>query len=192
MMNFIETPLKGAFIIEISPLKDHRGFFERMFCKKELSAIGFTKEIVQVNHSYTLKKGTVRGLHFQRPPFAETKIIRCIKGSVFDIAVDIRKESPTFLHWYGVELTEDNNKLYYLPEGFAHGFQTLQANTELLYFHSEYFNHQSEGALNFNDPILKLVLPLQITDMSERDRMHPFIVDPVYELPDFDSPFLIG
>lgn len=184
-MKFTETPLKGAYIIDIEPILDNRGLFERMYCKKELSVIGFTKEIVQINHSYTIKRGTVRGMHFQKTPYAETKIIKCIRGSAFDLAVDIRKESPTYLRWYGVELTEDNNKMNFLPEGFAHGFQTLQANTELLYFHSEYYNPQNEGAINIKDPIIKLVLPLQISDISDRDNKYPFINDPATDLPNF-------
>jgi dTDP-4-dehydrorhamnose 3,5-epimerase len=185
MMVFTETPLKGSYSIELNPLKDNRGYFERLFCKKELSTIGFTKEIVQTNHSYTFKKGTFRGLHFQCPPYTETKIIKCIKGSIYDIAIDIRKGSPTFLHWCGVELTENNNKMLFLPEGYAHGFQTLQDNTELLYFHSEYYNPESEGGLNYKDPILKLVLPFEITDISERDNKHSFLLDPANELPNF-------
>lgn len=184
-MKFTKTPLHGAFIVNIEPAKDNRGLFERLFCKKELSAIGFTKDIVQINHSITVKKGTLRGLHYQRPPYAETKFVKCIRGSVFDIAVDIRKASPTFLHWYGIELTEENSKMFYLPEGFAHGFQTLQANSELLYFHSEYYNHQNEGALNYKEPFLRLVLPLEITDISDRDNTHPFLIDPLADLPIF-------
>jgi dTDP-4-dehydrorhamnose 3,5-epimerase len=185
MIRFIDSPLKGVYIIELNPLKDNRGYFERLFCKEEFSAIGFTKEIVQINLSHSVKRGTVRGLHFQQPPHAETKFIKCIKGSVFDVAVDIRKESPTFLHWYGIELSDANNKMVYLPEGFAHGFQTLEANTELLYFHSEFHDNQNERILNINDPILNLALPIEITDISERDRMQAFMIDPVAEMPVF-------
>jgi len=184
-MKFSETGLKGAYTIELNPLTDNRGLFERLFCKKELSAIGFNKEIVQINHSYTFKKGTLRGLHFQRPPYAEIKFIKCIKGSVFDVAVDIRKESPTFLHWFGVELAEDNNKMYYLPEGFAHGFQTLKSNTELLYFHTGYYNPGSEVGINYSDPFLDLKFPLKVTEISVRDKSHSYLSDPYTELPDF-------
>jgi len=184
-MNFFETPLKGSYIIEINPLKDNRGYFERLYCKKEMHVIGFTKEIIQINHSFSVKKGTLRGMHFQKPPYAEAKFIKCIKGSVLDIAVDIRMKSPTFLSWFSVELTENNNRMYYLPEGFAHGFQTLQENTELLYFHSEFYNPENEGAINYKDPILNLTLNHEITDISKRDSKQPFIIDPFAELPNY-------
>ena len=120
---FRETPLKESYIIEPVIFTDKRGFFSRNFCKNELSEIGFNKNIVQINHSKTLKKGMIRGLHYQLSPFAETKIVKCIRGKIFDVIVDLRKNSPTFLKWFSVELSEDNRKLIYIPEGFAHGFQ---------------------------------------------------------------------
>jgi dTDP-4-dehydrorhamnose 3,5-epimerase len=184
-MNFKETPLKDSYIIQIDPHKDDRGFFERLFCKKELLTIGFSKEIVQINHSFSKKKGTLRGMHYQLPPFTETRIIKCIRGSVFDVAVDLRKNSPTFLKYFGIKLTEDNNRMLFIPEGFAHGFQTLKSNTELLYFHTGYYNPGMEAAINYADPFVDLKLPLKVTEISTRDKNHPYLKNPQSELPDF-------
>jgi dTDP-4-dehydrorhamnose 3,5-epimerase len=174
-MNFRETILKGCFVIETNPSIDNRGFFERVFCKEEFSRLNFKPEIVQINHSYTKLKGSVRGLHFQNPPYIESKIIKCIKGSVYDIIVDIRKDSNTFLQWISLELSASNNKMIYIPDGFAHGFQTLMDNTELLYFHTNFYNKEAEGALNVLDEKLVIKLPLEISEISEKDRHHKFI-----------------
>lgn len=174
-MKFKETPIKNLYTIELQPNIDDRGFFVRSFCKKELAEIGLNKEIVQVNHSATLQKGSFRGFHFQYPPYAETKIIRCIKGRVLDFAIDIRKNSPTFLQHFSIELSEENFRALYLPEGFAHGFQVLSENSEMLYFHTEFYNKNGEGALNYSDPKLKIELPLEITEISDRDKNHKFI-----------------
>jgi dTDP-4-dehydrorhamnose 3,5-epimerase len=186
-MIFNETPLKGVYIIEIEPHFDNRGYFERLICRKELLAIGLSKEIVQVNHSFSKKRGTLRGLHFQVPPFCETRIIKCIRGSVFDVAVDLRKEAPTFLKWFGLELTEENNRMLFIPEGFAHGFQTLKSNTELLYFHTGYYNPSAEAAVNYSDPVIKIKFPLKVTEISVRDQSHSYLTDPRTELPEFKS-----
>jgi dTDP-4-dehydrorhamnose 3,5-epimerase len=187
MMKFIESKIKGHYVIEVDQFRDTRGLFERIFCKQEFSAIGFHQEIVQINHSLSVKKGTVRGMHFQIPPFDEIKIIKCIKGSVYDIAIDLHKESSTFLKWQEVELTDENNKMVLIPAGFAHGFQTLRDNSELLYFHTGYYNPENERALNYMDPRLKLVFPLKISEISERDKCHPFINDPVNDIPFFHN-----
>jgi dTDP-4-dehydrorhamnose 3,5-epimerase len=184
-MIFKETPLKDVYIIENEPHHDNRGYFERLYCKNELLAIGLFKEIVQVNHSFSKKRGTLRGLHFQVPPSTETRIIKCIKGSVFDVALDLRKKSPTFLEWYGIELNAENNRMLFIPEGFAHGFQTLKSNTELLYFHTGYYNQSKEGAVNYSDPLFKIQIPLKVTEISERDKNHLYITDSETELPDF-------
>ncbi|CAN2039938.1 dTDP-4-dehydrorhamnose 3,5-epimerase [Candidatus Magnetomoraceae bacterium gMMP-15] len=176
-MKFIETKLKGAFIIEIDPFLDHRGMFARIFCKKELKAVGLDKNIVQINHSSSRQKGTIRGLHYQKPPKAEIKIVKCIKGAVYDVLVDIRKNSPTFLKWYGIEISRKNMKLIYIPEGFAHGFQVIEENSELLYFHTEFYCPEYEGAINYNDPMVCINWPLEITEVSERDRNHLFLTD---------------
>jgi dTDP-4-dehydrorhamnose 3,5-epimerase len=184
-MIFNQIPLKDAYVIEIEPHQDNRGYFERLICRNEMMGIGLTKEIVQINHSFSKQKGTLRGMHYQVPPFTETRIIKCIKGSVFDVAIDIRKESPTFLKWFGLELTEGNNRMLFIPEGFAHGFQTLKNNSELLYFHTGYYNPQAEAAINYSDPLLKIKFPLKVTEISDRDKSHTFITDPHKELPDF-------
>ncbi len=174
-MIFHKTPMKGAHVIELEPFKDERGMFSRLFCKEELEKIGHTGEIVQVNHSVTREKGALRGMHYQRPPHAEIKIVRCIRGAVFDVMVDIRKGSDTFLKWFGVELTRENNKAVYIPQGFAHGFQVLAPDSELLYFHAEFYSPEHEGALCFEDPAVGIEWPLEVTDISGRDRSHPFI-----------------
>ena len=139
-MKFTSTKLSGAYIIELEPIRDERGFFVRMFCKNDFKQIGFGKEIVQINHSLTRKKGAVRGLHYQLPPACETKIIRCVHGAVFDVMIDIRAGSPTFLQWFGMELSESNMRMALIPEGFAHGFQTLAENAELLYHHTAFYS----------------------------------------------------
>lgn len=174
-MKFTETKLKNLFVIELTPYKDDRGMFSRLFCKNEFKEINFLKDIVQINHSITKKTGAIRGLHFQHPPKSETKIIRCLKGSIFDVAVDIRKNSPTFLQWHGEILSGANMKSYYLPDGFAHGFQVLEENSELLYLHTEFYNPDYEGGLNYKDPALNIKWPLSTSDVSERDENFPFI-----------------
>jgi dTDP-4-dehydrorhamnose 3,5-epimerase len=176
-MKFIETKLKGAYSIELNPKIDNRGFFLRAFCKNDFKEIGFNKEIVQINHTQTQKKGAFRGFHFQYPPFAETKIIRCIKGKVLDVFIDLRLNSPTFLKNCMIELSADNFKTVLIPEGFAHGFQVLEDNSEMIYFHTAFYNQESEGALNYLDHKLNITLPIAITEISDRDNNHPFIND---------------
>jgi dTDP-4-dehydrorhamnose 3,5-epimerase len=174
-VKFTETILKGSFTIELVPFFDERGGFVRTFCKREFSEINHTKEFVQLNQSYNTKKGTLRGLHYQVPPFSEMKLIRCVKGAVWDVIVDIRHNSPTFLKHYGVELSEQNRKMIYVPEGFAHGFQTLEDNSELVYHHTEYYAPNSEAGLNYLDPILKIEWPLPVSVISEKDKNNKFI-----------------
>jgi dTDP-4-dehydrorhamnose 3,5-epimerase len=174
-MTFLETKLKGSYVIEPSPLVDDRGWFARTFCKKEFSDIDHTKEWVQQNHSFTAKKGTIRGLHYQISPFSEIKLVRCIRGEVFDIIVDLRFGSPTFLNWFGVELSAKNRKMIYVPEGFAHGFQALTNNCELIYLHSEYYKPNSESGILYNDPKINVNWPIQVSEISERDKNHPLL-----------------
>jgi dTDP-4-dehydrorhamnose 3,5-epimerase len=174
-MKFIKTPLKGAFIIELEPFRDERGFFARTFCKREFAAIGHSKEFVQFNHSMTFKKGTLRGMHYQVPPNTEIKLIRCISGRVYDVIIDLRKNSPTFLQYYGVILSAENLKMIYVPEGFAHGFQTLEDNTQLIYHHTAYYTPSDERGLNYNDTILDIKWPLEPKNMSEKDQKYTFI-----------------
>lgn len=174
-MKFEKTPLSGSYIIEPEPRVDKRGWFSRVFCKKEFLQIDHQKEWVQINHSFTIKKGSIRGLHFQLPPFSEIKLVRCISGSVYDVIVDIRKQSPTFLHWFGVELSSENKRMIYIPEGFAHGFQTLTDNCELIYHHSAFFEARADAGLNYADKELNISWPLNVTEMSDRDKSHPML-----------------
>jgi dTDP-4-dehydrorhamnose 3,5-epimerase len=169
-MKFVKTPLSGAYIVQLEPIRDERGFFARMFCKNDFKKIGFDKEIVQINHSLTRQKGAIRGLHYQHPPACETKIIRCIHGAVFDVMVDIRAGSPTFLQWFGVELTEENMRMVFIPEGLAHGFQVLAENSGLLYHHSAFYSAEHERGLRFDDPLLTIRWPLSAGVVSAKDQ----------------------
>jgi len=174
-MNFIETPITGAYVIELESFQDERGLFTRAFCQKEFEAIGFHKQIVQINHSVTIQKGTIRGMHYQLPPACETKIIRCVQGKVLDIMVDLRANSSTFMKWHGVELSKENQCMAFIPDGFAHGFQTLTDNSELIYLSTEFYNMKHERGLRFNDPTLEIKWPLPVNVISAKDKSHPFI-----------------
>src|SRR5258707_10517512 len=138
-MIFTTAPLAGAWLIDLEPFSDERGWFARFYCKNEFQQIGHTKEWVQLNHSISYIRGTVRGMHFQHPPYREIKMVRCIAGTVFDVIVDLRRDSPTFQQWFGAELSAKNNRMLYIPEGFAHGFQTLEENSALIYHHTEFY-----------------------------------------------------
>jgi dTDP-4-dehydrorhamnose 3,5-epimerase len=177
MEKFTITPtfIEKLLVIERTLTKDTRGYFSRFYCSQEFEKLGISKPISQINHTLTLNKGAVRGLHFQYPPFCEVKIVSCLKGEIFDVAVDLRRESQTFLKWFGVCLSAENNKSFLIPEGFAHGFQALTDNCELIYLHTSPYQAKFEGALNINDPILGISWPLEITDISERDKSHEFI-----------------
>lgn len=175
IMRFSETPIPGAFEVHLSPLKDDRGVFTRIFCGNEFEQAGFQKNIVQVNHSVNRARGTVRGMHFQYPPHSEIKIIRCIKGKVFDVVVDIRKNSPTFMQWYAVELSPEKYNMILIPEGCAHGFQALEEDSELLYFHSEFYHPESEGAFRFDDPFINIQWPLPAVQVSAKDKSYPLL-----------------
>lgn len=173
----LTTPIQGLAVVQRKPLGDTRGYFERFFCQEELHDLLKGKFIVQVNHSLTTMRGTVRGLHFQHPPNAETKFVACIRGEVFDVAVDLRKGSPTFLHWYAEVLTADNHKTMVIPEGFAHGFQALTDDCDLIYLCTAAYRAEAEGALNAKDPCLSISWPLTITEQSARDASHPMLRD---------------
>lgn len=168
----IETPLAGLRVVERIPLGDDRGFLARMFCADELAAAGWRGPVAQSNLTLTRQPGTVRGLHFQHPPHAERKLIHCIRGAVWDVAIDVRAGSPTFLQWFAHELSAENNLAMLIPEGFAHGFQSLVADCELLYFHNSPHAPGSEGALNATDPRLGINWPLPISARSARDQGH--------------------
>lgn len=175
-MKFHHTPLAGLTLIETTPIQDERGRFTRVFCEAECSELRPDLHWTQINVSTTTHKGTVRGMHFQYPPAAEAKLIRCLQGRVFDVAVDLRARSPTFLHWHGVELSEDGPTQYFIPEGFAHGFQVLTDHAQLLYLHTAAWNRQYEGTLRHDDPVLSIAWPLPVTQVSEKDR-HTALLD---------------
>ncbi len=174
-MKFFELNLADAFVIAPEPFTDERGSFSRIFCQDELRQIGHTEPIAQINHSRNIEKGTVRGLHFQYPPKAEIKIVKCIHGTVFDVIVDIRKNSPTFLGWHAETLSTENMKMMYIPKGFAHGFQTLEPDSELIYFSSCPYSPEFESALRYDDPVIGIQWPVSVSTVSERDRSHPGI-----------------
>ncbi|MBC16636.1 dTDP-4-dehydrorhamnose 3,5-epimerase [Pseudodesulfovibrio profundus] len=170
-----DLPLAGLLLLESEPFRDDRGQFSRLFCRNELSERGVGMNIAQINHSLTRKVGSIRGMHFQRPPHAEIKIIRCLRGKCFDVAVDLRPESDTYLKWHGEILEGHDNKALLIPEGFAHGFQVLEADTELLYLHSEFYTPEVEAGVRFDDPQLAIEWPLPPSEISDRDATLPFI-----------------
>jgi len=163
------TPLPGVSLIKRQRLGDHRGFLARLFCAEELATAGFDEPIAQINHTCTQRQGTVRGLHYQRPPHAEIKLVSCIRGQVWDVAVDLRQGSPTFLHWHAQVLSADNALALLIPKGFAHGFQALSDDAELLYCHSAAHAAQAESGLNPQDERLAIAWPLPVAEMSARD-----------------------
>jgi dTDP-4-dehydrorhamnose 3,5-epimerase len=169
-MIFTETSLPGAFIVDLERRGDERGFFARSFCQREFEARGLKPLIAQANVSFNVHRGTVRGLHFQYPPAAETKYIRCSRGAIVDVIVDLRPESPTYLQHVAVELTADNRRGLYVPERFAHGYQVLEDNTETTYEVGEFYTPSAESGLRFDDPRLGISCPLPATDMSPKDR----------------------
>lgn len=170
---FHATPLSGLVVIERGPIVDDRGFFCRFYCSDEFHEAGLWKPIVQINHTLTRKRGSIRGLHFQRPPHLEAKVVSCLKGEIFDVAVDLRKGSPSFLRWHGEKLSESNRKSLLVPEGFAHGFQTLTGECELIYLHTAFYARDAEGGLDALDPRLAIDWPLGFTELFDRDRTHP-------------------
>jgi len=174
-MKFSSTPLAGSFIIDLEPLSDDRGWFARTYCKKEFEQIGHHKEWVQLNHSFTAAKGSVRGMHFQYPPHTEIKMVRCIAGAIFDVIIDVRTGSSTFLQWFGTELSAANKKMLYIPAGFAHGFQTQTENCELIYHHTSFYTHGAEGGLRYDDEKLGIKWPLPFAEISDRDKNYQLI-----------------
>jgi dTDP-4-dehydrorhamnose 3,5-epimerase len=169
-MIFTETALPSAYIIDIEPRTDSRGFFARAFCQKEFAAHGLKPVIAQANLAFNLKKGTLRGMHFQFPPMAETKLVRCTRGAILDIIVDLRPESPTYLQHIAVELNQENYRALYVPERFAHGYQALEDKTETSYQVGEFYGPGFEGGLLYNDPRLGLEWPLPVSVISEKDQ----------------------
>ena len=174
-MHVRPTGIAGAMVVEGQPHTDHRGAFSRLFCERELAEVVGDRHVVQINHSRTHAVGAVRGMHFQHPPHAEMKMVRCVRGRVWDVLVDLRAGSPTFLHWHAEELSPDTSRMLVIPEGCAHGFQVLEADSELLYLHTAFYTPASEGALRYDDPLLAIPWPLPVTDLSERDKTHALL-----------------
>jgi dTDP-4-dehydrorhamnose 3,5-epimerase len=168
-----DLPLAGLKLVQRQRLGDARGFLSRLFCADELVAAGCIKPVIQINHTYTAKRGTVRGMHFQHAPHAEMKLINCIRGEIWDVAVDLRENSPTFLKWHAERLSAENGLALLVPEGFAHGFQALTDDVEMLYCHTMSYNASAEAGVNPQDLMLDIEWPLEITEISMRDQNHP-------------------
>jgi dTDP-4-dehydrorhamnose 3,5-epimerase len=168
-------PLSGLKLVERQRMGDARGFLSRLFCSHELALAGWTEPIAQINHSYTARRGTVRGMHFQYPPHTDAKLVSCLRGVVWDVAVDLRAGSPTFLQWHAQQLSPDNGCAMLIPAGFAHGFQTLSDDVELIYCHAAAHTPDFEGAFDALDPRLAIAWPLAIAERSARDQSHPLL-----------------
>ncbi len=174
-MKFVETPLQGAYIIELEPVEDERGFFARSWCEDEFRAHGLNAKLAQCGISFNKKRGTLRGLHYQEKPYEEVKLVRCVKGAIYDVILDIRPGSDTFKQWTAVELTGDNRKALYVPKGFAHGFQTLEDHTEVLYQISEAYHPEYARGVRWDDPSLEIIWPLQTECVASRDASFPYL-----------------
>lgn len=172
-MLFDECKLKGAFVIDPEKREDQRGFFARAWCRKEFEAHGLNSDCVQVNVGYNRTGGTLRGMHFQIAPHAEAKLVRCTRGAVYDVIIDLRPDSPTYREWVGVELTADNHRMLYVPEGFAHGYQTLTADTEISYQTSQFYHAEAARGVRHNDPAFGILWPRKVELISEADRSWP-------------------
>ena len=172
-MDLIKTSIKDCFLIKIDKFNDDRGFFSRAFCKKVLGKKKILNNIKQINFSFSKKKGTIRGLHYQKKPFQEMKIIYCIKGEIYDVIVDLRKKSKTYKKYLGFKISADDRNGIIVPKGCAHGFQTLKSNSEVVYFTTEYYNKSKETGLNFLDPSIKIKWPLKVSEISEKDLYSP-------------------
>ncbi|MFM0559303.1 dTDP-4-dehydrorhamnose 3,5-epimerase [Paraburkholderia sediminicola] len=182
-MNIEPTAIAGVKVVQATPFADQRGVFQRVFCDRELEAVIGGRHLVQINHSRTMNVGAVRGMHFQRTPHAEMKLVRCLRGKVWDVAVDLRADSPTFLRWHAEELSFDNGRMLVIPEGCAHGFQVLEPESELLYLHTAHYEPAAEGAARYDDPRIGITWPLPISEVSQRDRLHPLLSNEFRGLP---------
>jgi len=181
-MIFTETPIPGAYVIELDKRGDDRGFFARAFCVNEFDAHGLDRNVAQINNSLSAERGTLRGMHYQLPPQAETKIVRCVRGSLWDVILDLRQGSATFGHWHGAELSAANRKMMYVPKGFAHGFLTLEDNTEVFYLVTAFYAPELERGVRWNDPRFGIRWPFEPVVISDKDR----------NLPDFDPARHLG
>ena len=172
-MIFTETELAGAFLVELKKIEDHRGFFSRGWCQDEFRAHGLNPNMLQLNIGFSHRKGTLRGMHFQRAPHAEAKFVRCTRGAIFDVIVDLRTDSPTYRKWIGVELTSDNGRMLYAPEGFAHGYQTLVDDSEMYYMTTGLYAKDAATGVRFDDPAFRINWPLSVEVISDADRGWP-------------------
>jgi dTDP-4-dehydrorhamnose 3,5-epimerase len=172
-MIFTETKLKGAFIIDIKRIEDDRGFFARAWCQNEFKAYSLNTNMVQMNVAFSHKRGTIRGMHYQKSPWQEAKLVRCTNGAIYDLIIDLRRDSPTHKQWIGVELTEENRRMLYAPEGFAHGYQTLEDNTEMYYQTTQFYAPEFARGVRFDDPVFGIVWPIEIAVISQQDREWP-------------------
>lgn len=178
-MKFIETRLKGVFEIDLNPKCDQRGFFARSWCRTEFAERGLNPALAQCNISFNKRRGTLRGMHYQEAPYAEAKLVRCIRGAIYDVALDLRPGSPTFRNWVASVLTSENRRALYIPEGCAHGFQTLEDNTELFYQMSEFYKEGLGRGVRWDDPAFGIDWPLEVHAISERDQTYPaFQIEP--------------
>jgi len=180
---FIPTTLPFLLVVKRKAIEDHRGFLSRIYCAEEFREAGFDKPIIQINHTYIKMKGALRGLHFQYYPHAEAKLVTCINGEVFDVAVDLRRDSPTFLQWHSEILSGANRRSLLIPEGYAHGFQTLTENCELIYLHTAVYQPEAEGGIRYNDPAVQISWPHRVTGISQRDASHPLLSDSFKGIP---------
>lgn len=171
-MRFIDTPLADLAVVEPEPVEDARGFFARTYCSEAFRERGMQRYFPQCNTSFNLRKGTIRGLHFQKTPHEEAKLVRCVRGSIFDVAVDLRRHSPTFLRWFGVELNQDNRRALYVPRGFAHGFQTLSDASEVLYMMGEKYRAEAAAGVRWNDPVFDIRWPVEAAVLSPKDQSY--------------------
>ena len=174
-MIFVPTPLPGAYVLDLKRLEDERGFFARAFCQDEFKAQGLNTAVAQCNVSFNARRGTLRGMHFQASPHAEAKVVRCTQGAIWDVIIDLRADSRTFRQWYGVELSQGTRRALYVPEGFAHGFQTLADDSEVLYVMSEFFHPECAGGVRWDDPAFGIEWPVADPLISDRDRNYPLL-----------------
>lgn len=175
-MKFLQVPLEGAYLIEMEPIEDDRGFFARTFCRDEMIAHGLNPDVAQCNISYNRRRGTIRGMHYQSAPHEETKIVQCIRGTVYDVIIDLRPLSATYRQWYGVELNDRNRKMLYIPHGFAHGFQTLEDDSEIFYQMGSNYVPEAARGIRWDDPAFRIEWPYKCEEISERDRnFEPFV-----------------
>ena len=174
-MKFTETSLPGVYVLEMQLIGDSRGWFSRFWCQKEMQEHGIDFRIAQINASHNAESGTLRGLHYQRDPYGEAKVVSCTRGRVFDVAVDVRPDSPNYLQWFGMELDADNNRMLFIPAGFAHGYQVLEDDTKMLYLVSEFYTPEAEHGFRYDDPAIGIEWPREASSLSDKDQGWPLI-----------------